>query len=243
MVGHAEAADRSTAVPDDVQQLSASAQNYLKVIWGLQEWTDEPVTASMVGARIGLSAGAVSDSIRRMTAQGLLTHERYGSIGLTGRGRTLALQMVRRHRLLECFLVESLHYAPSEVHEEAESLEHAVSDRLIGRIDAFLDYPKRDPHGDPIPRSDGTVAMPRAHPLKASAPGDRVIIERISDADGALLEYLGSIGISVGTRVAIEPSEPFSDAMTLDVGGRSVQLGEAAVDSVWVSDTQTGRAG
>ena len=151
-----------------VSELSTSTQNYLKAIWGLKEWSSEPVTATLIAKQLGLKLSSVSDAVRKMAKQGLVSHTPYGSVELTELGRQYALVMVRRHRLLESFLVQALGYTWDEVHNEAENLEHAVSDMLIERVDKFLDYPTRDPHGDPIPTVDGQITIPSAHRLTDS---------------------------------------------------------------------------
>src|SRR5699024_2252848 len=145
-----------------VSQLTPSTQNYLKIIWGLQEWSDDPVTPSVIAGKAGLRMSSVSDAIRKLASQELVTHTPYGAVSLTDIGRRHALAMVRRHRLIETFLVETLHYRWDQVHEEADALEHAVSDFLITRIDELLGHPERDPHGDPIPAADGTISTPDA---------------------------------------------------------------------------------
>ena len=114
----------------------------------------------MLAERIGVSASTASESIRKLADQGLVDHEKYGAVTLTEAGREAALAMVRRHRLMETFLVTELGYGWDEVHDEAEVLEHAVSDRMLDRIDAKLGHPTRDPHGDPIPAADGNVPTP-----------------------------------------------------------------------------------
>ncbi|MDF2443740.1 MAG: DtxR family transcriptional regulator, Mn-dependent transcriptional regulator, partial [Subtercola sp.] len=131
--------------------LTNAAQDYLKVIWAASEWEPEPVTVKQLAERTGVSAATVSDGIRKLAGLGMVAHEPYGSIELTEAGRAVAIGMVRRHRLVETFLVEMLGYSWDEVHDEAEVLEHAVSDLLIDRIDRQLGFPARDPHGDPIP--------------------------------------------------------------------------------------------
>lgn len=163
--------------------LTAVAQDYLKLIWSAREWSDEAVTVGLVAERLGVSASTASEGIRKYTAQGLLTHARYGGVGLTPTGgEEYALEMVRRHRLLETFLVENLGYRWDEVHHEAEVLEHAVSDRFIARIDALLGHPRHDPHGDPIPLPGEHLDRSDAVPLSAVQPGgDAVIIRRVSD--------------------------------------------------------------
>ena len=147
------------------RDLSTVAQDYLKVIWTAQEWSLEKVSTKMLAERIGVSASTASESIRKLADQGLVDHEKYGAVTLTEAGRRAALAMVRRHRLMETFLVRELGYSWDEVHDEAEVLEHAVSDRMLDRIDAKLGHPTRDPHGDPIPAADGQVPTPDARQL------------------------------------------------------------------------------
>jgi DtxR family Mn-dependent transcriptional regulator len=152
--------------------LSAVAQDYLKVIWNAQEWSLDKVSTKMLAEKLGVSASTASESIRKLAEQGLVDHEKYGAVTLTESGRRAALAMVRRHRLLEAFLVKELGYSWDEVHDEAEVLEHAVSDRLVARIDAKLGFPQRDPHGDPIPGPDGQVPTPPARQLWSCADGE-----------------------------------------------------------------------
>ena len=141
---------------DEPNELTAVAQDYLKVIWNAQEWSLEKVSTKMLAEKIGVSASTASESIRKLAEQGLVDHEKYGAVTLTESGRRAALAMVRRHRLLEAFLVKELGYSWDEVHDEAEVLEHAVSDRLVARIDAKLGYPQRDPHGELRTKSSAT---------------------------------------------------------------------------------------
>ena len=182
-----------------VSTLSESTQNYLKAVWSLGEWSDVPVTASMVAARTGVALSTASDAIRKLSTQGLLEHARYSAVSLTPEGRSHAVTMVRRHRLIESFLVEVLRYRWDQVHEEADMLEHAVSDFMIDRIDELLGHPERDPHGDPIPAADGTVTRPDAVLLTSVGAGARVRVERISDDDSELLQFFADHGIVYGT--------------------------------------------
>lgn len=212
-------------------------QNYLKVVWGLQEWSDEPVTPSDIARRTGVRLSTVSDAIRKLAAMGLVEHARYGHVGLTEAGRVQAVEVVRRHRLIETFLVQSLGYTWDEVHEEAEVLEHAISEKLVARIDAVLGHPGRDPHGDPIPSSDGVVHRPEASPLTKVRPGERVRVERISDVDPVLLQYFADQGVVVDAELEIGEAGPFAEAVAVRVAGRdeALTLGAASTDAVWVS--------
>ena len=184
------------------RDLSTVAQDYLKVIWTAQEWSREKVSTKMLAERIGVSASTASESIRKLADQGLVDHEKYGAVTLTDAGREAALAMVRRHRLMETFLVNELGYGWDEVHDEAEILEHAVSDRMLDRIDAKLGYPTRDPHGDPIPAADGQVPTPPARQLSVCHDGDAGTVARISDADPEMLRYFDSVGHQPGLPVA-----------------------------------------
>lgn len=224
-----------------VDELSASAQNYLKAIWGLSEWSDEPVTLKLIAQRAGVALSSASDAVRKLTEQGLLSHARYGSVELTEVGRSYALVMVRRHRLIETFLVETLGYRWDEVHEEAESLEHAVSDFMVERIDDVLGRPQRDPHGDPIPAADGTVTLPDARRLTDVGVEGRFVVERISDTDPSMLQFFESQGIGVGATLVVAAGAPFSDALEVRSGesGSPTLLGRSATDALYVSADPT----
>ncbi|WP_449277891.1 metal-dependent transcriptional regulator [Leucobacter sp. GX24907] len=226
-----------------VDDLSPSTQNYLKVIWGLQEWSDDPVSNSAIAEAAGVRLSTVSDALRKLHSQGLIDHVRYGSVTLTETGRENAVAMIRRHRLLETFLVQQLGYEWDEVHEEADRLEHAVSDELMDRIDRMLGYPTRDPHGDPIPRSDGRVHRPDAVVLLDALVGSRVRIERISDSDNEMLQYFASRGLVVDALLEVLPGEPYAETVTVRIGDRDdveehaeiVSLGAAAASAIWAS--------
>jgi DtxR family transcriptional regulator, Mn-dependent transcriptional regulator len=230
-------------VDDGPRDLSAVAQDYLKVIWTAQEWSVDKVSTKMLAERIGVSASTASESIRKLADQGLVDHEKYGAVTLTAAGRTAALAMVRRHRLMETFLVRELGYGWDEVHDEAEVLEHAVSDRMLDRIDAKLGYPTRDPHGDPIPAADGRVPTPPARQLSACENGDAGTVARISDADPEMLRYFDSVGISLDSRVRVVARRDFAGIISVAVetagapanrGESTVDLGHPAAEAIWV---------
>ena len=217
--------------------LSASSQNYLKAVWNLQEWSEVRVTPSMLAAKVGVRLSTASEAVRKLTEQGLVEHAPYGSVSLTAEGRAHAIAMVRRHRLVESFLVQALGYRWDEVHEEADSLEHAISDLMVDRIDDYLGRPSRDPHGDPIPSADGSVEIPDALPLSQLGEGERARIERISDDDPGMLRFFADRGIGIGTVVEMRASVPYSGSVELVVAGNeeTVALGQEAVAAVWAS--------
>jgi DtxR family Mn-dependent transcriptional regulator len=227
----------------DARDLTTVAQDYLKVIWTVQEWSLEKISTKLLAEKLGVSASTASESIRKLADQGLVNHEKYGAVTLTEEGRRAALAMVRRHRLMETFLVRELGYSWDEVHDEAEVLEHAVSDRMLDRIDAKLGYPTRDPHGDPIPARDGRVPTPDARQLSVCNDGDTGTIARISDADPEMLRYFDSVGISLDSRLEVLARRDFAGMISVavkpadaddDDPATTVDLGSPAAEAIWV---------
>ncbi len=218
--------------------LTTVAQDYLKTIWTAQEWSHEKVSTKMLAERIGVSASTASESIRKLADQGLVDHEKYGAVTLTETGRSAALAMVRRHRLLETFLVNELGYSWDEVHDEAEILEHAVSERMLDRMDAKLGYPTRDPHGDPIPAADGQVPTPPARQLSDCTDGEAGTVARISDADPEMLRYFDAVGISLDSRVRVLARRDFAGLISVQIENSdesiTVELGSPAAQAIWV---------
>ncbi|WP_240675567.1 metal-dependent transcriptional regulator [Cellulomonas endophytica] len=210
-------------------------EDYLKVVWSAQEWSDRPVTTKMLAARLGVAPSTVSETVRRLSDAGLLSHAPYGAVGLTGEGRRHAVAVVRRHRLIETFLVEVLGYGWDEVHDEAEVLEHAVSARFVDAVDRRLGRPTRDPHGDPIPDAAGAVHLPPAVPAW-DAPAGAHVVARISDADPGLLRWLEGVGLVLDAPVRVHAGTDAADVRRLEPAGRAaVDLGRAAADAIWLT--------
>ncbi len=218
-------------------ELTSVAQDYLKVIWTAQEWSQEKVSTKLLAERIGVSASTVSEAVRKLADQGLVEHARYGSITLTEHGRRAAVAMVRRHRLIETFLVNELGYGWDEVHDEAEVLEHAVSELLMARIDAKLGYPDRDPHGDPIPSVDGAVPTPPARQLSDFQAGQSGRVARISDSDPDMLRYFDSVGIALDTAIAVVERRDFAGTIAIRIGdgAATTDLGRPAAEAIWLT--------
>ncbi|GAB3266140.1 metal-dependent transcriptional regulator [Arthrobacter pigmenti] len=217
---------------------STTVQDYVKVIYAATEWHDKPVTMSALAARLQVANSSVTEMVRKLVGLGLARHEPYSPVELTTDGLRLALAMVRRHRLLETYLVRELGYGWDEVHDEAELLEHTVSDMLIERMSMRLGHPVRDPHGDPIPAADGTVDLPPAHLIGVLDDGHRGKVARISDANPDLLRYLDAEQLQLDTEVEVVGRRPFGGALTVRIGpepGREIDLGEESAAAVWVS--------
>lgn len=218
-----------------VAGLTSVTQDYLKVIWTTQEWSEVKVTTKLLAEKLGVSASTASEAIRKLAEQGLVDHERYGSVTLTESGREAAVGMVRRHRLLETFLVRELGYGWDEVHAEAEVLEHAVSDRLIDHIDAKLGRPHRDPHGDPIPAADGSIPTAGSVGLDNLDVGQSAVITRISDTDPEMLRYFQEIGIDLDCRVRVTEKRPFAGTITICVDDSApIHLGDVAARAIFL---------
>jgi DtxR family Mn-dependent transcriptional regulator len=215
--------------------MNIAIEDYVKAIYAHTEWQDDPVTPSELAARLGLAASSVTEMVKKLAASGLVSHVPYGAVTLTHDGRMLALRMVRRHRLIETWLVEAFGYSWDEVHDEAEVLEHALSDRLLDAIADQLGHPVRDPHGDAIPAPDGTVVQPDAVKLASAADGQTGRVVRISDRNPELLRFLGDEGIGLDSIMQVIGRRPFGGALAVLVDGTEHDVGDEAASAIWVA--------
>ncbi|MDT0303771.1 metal-dependent transcriptional regulator [Streptomonospora wellingtoniae] len=218
---------------------STSVEDYVKVIYDLQERGSGPVTISAMAERLSVSNSSVSGMLRKLGELGLVSHRRYGDVRLTETGDKAALAVLRRHRLLETYLVEALGYSWDEVHDEAEILEHVVSDRFVDRIAAYLGDPAVDPHGDPIPTREGSVPERETQLLSAADEGTTGVIVRVNDSDPDLLRHLAEQDIGIGMRVELVERRPFGGPLIVRTGApgeqREQALGLVAAEAVWVA--------
>ncbi|WP_375386411.1 metal-dependent transcriptional regulator [uncultured Microbacterium sp.] len=208
---------------------SPAVDDYLKTIYHHTEWQSEHITPSQLALELGLAPSSVTEMVQKLAAQGLVTHRPYGPVSLTPAGERRAAEVVRRHRLIETWLVQEYGYAWDEVHDEAEVLEHTVSDRLLDGIDARLGRPAFDPHGDAIPDAAGSVHREPFVLLADAAPGHRGRVLRVSDRNPAVLRGLDDAGVRPGTEVTVQ------DAAALVVDGATLDLPEGAAQAVWLS--------
>lgn len=199
------------------EALTRSVEDYLKTIYEVAGGGGVAATRDIAQA-LDLSPASVSGMVKRLSEQGLLEHAPYRGVQLTGEGRRVALRMVRRHRLIESYLVANLGYSWDTVHDEAERLEHAVSDALVERMAAALGHPGADPHGDPIPDANGEIAELASVPLAEVEPGALVEIRRVRAGDPELLRYLAGLGLTPGMALEVLAHEPFRGPVRVRIG-------------------------
>lgn len=206
------------------EPLTQSVEDYLKAIYRLSP-EGRPASTSDIAHLLELSAPSVTGMVKRLSEQGLLEHVPYRGVQLTDEGRRAALRMVRRHRLIEAYLVEFLGYSWDTVHAEAERLEHAVSDTMVERMASALGNPAVDPHGDPIPSADGSIHELASTPLSDIPVGETVEIHRVHESQPERLRYIASLGIRPGVHVTILDRQPFDELVTIEVGGERHVIG------------------
>ncbi|WP_439591018.1 metal-dependent transcriptional regulator [Microbacterium sp.] len=208
---------------------SPAVDDYLKTIYHHTEWQSERITPSQLATELGLAPSSVTEMVQKLAAQGLVSHRPYGPVSLTYAGDVRAAAIIRRHRLIETWLVREFGYAWDEVHDEAEVLEHAISDRLLEGIDERLGRPRFDPHGDAIPDAAGTVHREPFVLLAAAPAGHEGRVLRVSDRDPELLRAVEIAGVEVGADVTVK------DAATLRVGDLEVALPAGAAQAIWLT--------
>lgn len=218
---------------------SSTVENYLKAIYMAQSGEsdgNELVPMGQLAHGLGVVPGTATTMVKALAESGLVTYEPYAGVRLTASGLKLAALVLRRHRLMELFLVQVLGMSWDEVHEEAERLEHAASDRLIDRIDAMLGQPSTDPHGDPIPDSNGAVSA-RDYPTLLTCPvGAPVVVTRVTDQDAEFLRFLESSDLKPGQTVRVEVRSSTADQVVVrGKNDRQIMIGMRAAAKLQVA--------
>jgi DtxR family Mn-dependent transcriptional regulator len=204
---------------------SSAVEDYAKAIYALQMRDDQAVSTTALAERLGVTPASASGMVKRLGELGLVSHRRYHGVLLTDAGRRVALEVIRHHRLLELYLVESLGVPWDRVHEEAEVLEHVLSDELEELIAAKLGDPTLDPHGDPIPSRELTIEEISTESLQTLEPGARGTFARISDSDPDMLRYLAERGIAPGEELEVVERQPFGGPVFVRFGAEVHPLG------------------
>jgi DtxR family Mn-dependent transcriptional regulator len=193
-----------------------------------------PVSTSALAQHLGRSPASVTNMVKSVAEQGLVEHEPYRGVRLSEEGEREALRIIRRHRVIEAYLIEQLGYSWDRVHAEAERLEHAASDELVERMASVMGHPEMDPHGSPIPTAEGEVAERLYPPLSEMPAGAIVIVREVSDADEGRLRYLAELGLYPGTRVEVLDREPFEGPILVRIDGQERSLGQGLGEMVRV---------
>lgn len=183
--------------------LTRTEENYLKAIFKIAEKENKSVATNAIAKRMQTAAASVTDMIKKLAEKELINYQKYRGVTLTESGRDIAMRLIRRHRLWEVFLVNKLRFSWENVHELAEELEHLNSNELVRRLDAFLDYPKYDPHGDPIPNEQGKFTIRSQTPLSNMHQGEQGILVGVRVHDKPFLQYLNELNISLGTKIKV----------------------------------------
>jgi len=199
---------------------SFTEENYLKTIYKLQENNEETVATSALAQAMGVHAPSVTDMLKRMAQKKLVTYQKSKGFTLTQKGRQVAVGIIRNHRLWEVFLVDKLGFRWDEVHDLAEQLEHIHSEALVNKLDAYLGYPKADPHGDPIPDAKGVLPKTKSVLLATMKPGSQATFTGVTDHTPTFLNYLDKMGISLGDTIKIKRIEEYDQSFLLQLRGQ-----------------------
>lgn len=211
--------------PDPDPLHSSAVEDYTKAIYALEQRDDQPVSTNALAERLGVTAASASGMVKRLGELGLVDHQPYHGVALTDPGRRVALEVMRHHRLLELYLVQSLDVPWDRVHEEAEVLEHVLSEELEELIARKLGNPTHDPHGDPIPTRELQIDETETESLESLRPGDRGMFARVSDSEPEMLRYLAELGIAPGDEVEVVDRQPFGGPLFVRVGDTVHPLG------------------
>ena len=222
-----------TAARSTDRPVTPTDEDYLKAIYSVQ-LDHEKASTSMIAGRLGFAPATVTGQLKKLAEQGWVTYSPYRGASLTSTGRAVAVEVVRHHRLIESFLAGVLGIPWDRVHDEAERLEHALSEYMEDRIDEYLGYPSADPHGAPIPTRDGAVDETDRLRLRELRVGDHATVVEVIDRDPGLLVYLESIGLRPGTRIEVTAIEPYDELISVRLGDTSRTVGPASADQVIV---------
>jgi DtxR family Mn-dependent transcriptional regulator len=215
--------------------LSFTEENYLKTIYHLSAGGTKAVLTNEIAESMNTKAASVTDMVKKLSGKNLIAYEKYYGVKITRQGKAEALMLIRKHRLWETFLVQKLHFTWDEVHEIAEQLEHIRSAVLIEKLDKFLEYPSVDPHGEPIPDSEGRVKQQPQKSLDQQTEGYSGTILSVKDADPNLLKYMDKIGTKPGKKIRLIAREPFDGSVEIEVDKRRLSISKDVALNILVT--------
>jgi len=214
--------------------LSLAEENYLKAIYHLQYDDSKAVSTNDLSSLLDTKASSVTDMLKKLADKSLVVYKKYQGVRLSDKGEATALKVIRKHRLWEVFLVEKLNFNWDEVHEIAEQLEHIQSEKLTDELDRFLEYPKRDPHGDPIPNKDGQFAVANKTMLSELEVSESGICVGVKDSTSSFLNYLDKQGIALGKTLTVKEKESFDQSMLVAYDDKVLRLSEQATQNLYI---------
>ncbi|MDT0642083.1 metal-dependent transcriptional regulator [Zunongwangia sp. F363] len=213
---------------------SLSEENYLKAIFHLERNYKGGVSTNALAEEMETKASSVTDMVKKLSEKNLVKYKKYQGVKLSKAGRKTALEVIRKHRLWEYFLVEKLNFSWDEVHDVAEELEHIKSDKLITELDKFLEYPRRDPHGDPIPDAQGNFVQTSKVLLSACKKSDLGKIVGVKDSSAAFLQYLDKLDIGLGSILEVRHIEDFDQSIELEVDSNTITLSHKTASNLYI---------
>ena len=217
---------------------SQAEENYLKCIYSLEMEQGDEVSTNLIAARINTKASSVTDMVKKLAAKDLVAYKKYQGVKLTPEGRKAALRVVRKHRLWECFLVQKLDFKWDEVHEIAEQLEHIESDLLIDKLDAFLRFPKTDPHGDPIPDKHGRMVISQTVNVLDMKIGSSGILTGVKDSSGPFLKYLNKKNLALGDKIKVIDIEPYDQSVHIETRTHRLVISNNVAENLYLKNVK-----
>ena len=213
---------------------SQAEENYLKAIYAFEIDTGKGVSTNLIAKKVLSKASSVTDMLQRLAEKELVIYKKYQGVKLSDKGRKIASNIVRKHRLWETFLVDKLHFSWDEVHDVAEQLEHIKSEKLIQQLDSFLEFPTHDPHGDPIPDKDGNLTKRKKIKLSQLNENEQSILLGVEDSSDNFLKYLNKKNISIGNTIRVLSKEPFDNSMEIEIDNTQFSITEEVATNLLV---------
>ncbi|WP_248724718.1 metal-dependent transcriptional regulator [Seonamhaeicola sp. ML3] len=214
--------------------ITLTEENYIKAIYHLSNQGLEVVSTNAIAKEMATKASSVTDMVKKLSEKGYAFYKKYQGVTLTEEGKEIAINIVRKHRLWEVFLVEKLNFSWDEIHEVAEQLEHIKSKKLISQLDAFLGFPTHDPHGDPIPDDSGKIKKIDKILLSEASVNDDCICVGVQDSSSAFLQYLNKHNIALGVRVKVVQIEPFDHSVTIKIADKELVISSIIANNLFV---------
>jgi len=211
-----------------------SEENYLKAIFHLETLSGAGISTNAIANKLETKASSVTDMVKKLAEKEVLIYKKYQGVSLTELGRRTAASVIRKHRLWEVFLVEKLNFSWDEVHDVAEQLEHIKSPKLINELDAFLGYPKTDPHGDPIPDEHGTFHKIEKRRLSTLKENESGVCVGVDDSSASFLKYLDKHQISLGKTIEVVSIEPFDGSLNIKVDGKDISISNKISNNIYI---------